>query len=139
MLEKTKNEFPKKESYYKYWIQQLFGGEVELHVPGVGYIDNVTPNFILEVKHVDRFREAIGQVLHYWVVLKDRAEILGREPCIFLFSHLGPIPKSKQSEIRKVCAHARIRNVLFYPGLPQELEEITEESPDPFNDESLYF
>lgn len=120
-------EFPKKEEFYKNWIQSMFGGKTEVHVPGVGYIDNITSSFILEVKHVDNFREAIGQVLHYWVVLKERGEALDREPAIFLFDHKGPIAPSFKEQIRRICSHARIRHVMFYPGVPKQ----TAKTPKP--------
>lgn len=113
-------EFPKQEKFYKLWLQDMMGGDIEVHIPEVGFIDNLTSAFVLEVKHVDNFREAIGQVLHYWVVLKERGELLNREPALFLFSHEGEIGKDVRDQIRRICAHARIRHVFFYPGVPKD-------------------
>ena len=54
-----------KEFAYRDMCQEMYGGQTEVPIPGVGRIDVLTSDRIIEVKALSKFKHSIGQVLVY--------------------------------------------------------------------------
>lgn len=61
------NKNYEKESAYQAKCQEMFGGKREITVPGIGRIDLLTSDMVIEVKCKYLWKAALGQVLAYAV------------------------------------------------------------------------
>lgn len=86
-------------------------GHVEVHTP-VGFIDFLLPTAIVEVKEVNRWKHAVGQVLAYSIYYPGRTKI------IHLYGSHDQIPNAK--ERLRVCAQFGI-GVRYQSLLSSEL------------------
>ncbi len=50
---------------YRDMCQSKYGGEIEVPIPGVGRIDLLTSDRVIEVKRESRWKSALGQILSY--------------------------------------------------------------------------
>jgi len=82
-----------KEKYYRNKLAKKLGGQQEVVIPK-GRIDIVTPNEIIEVKDVKKWKDAVGQILFY---AKDRPRHQKR---IHLFGDKSSV---NYAEIEEFC------------------------------------
>ncbi|MCT7313016.1 hypothetical protein N5J06_18745 [Ralstonia sp. CHL-2022] len=86
-------------------------GQIEVRTP-VGFIDFLLPTAIVEVKEVNKWKHAVGQVLAYSTYYPDRTK------AIHLYGPHGQIANSE--ECLRVCAQFDI-GVRYQCLLPSEL------------------
>lgn len=60
----NKSRKKRNESYYRDKLAKSLNGQTEVKVPS-GRIDILTSNQIIEVKHIKRWKDAIGQIIIY--------------------------------------------------------------------------
>lgn len=70
-----------KESGYRDLCQRMWGGVTEIPIPGVGRVDLVTEDSIVEVKSLNLFKHAIGQILTYGLFYPDHKKVIALTPC----------------------------------------------------------
>lgn len=87
-----------------YELHNYFGGEMEVIIPA-GRIDLITDDSIIEVKEINNWKHAIGQVLAYKESLSS-----DKEPVIFLFGEVNN--EQSLDLINSVCGSLSI-SVMF--------------------------
>ena len=77
-------QYAKEFNYQKYCLEK-YGGRREVPVAGIGIIDLLTKDFVIEVKKVSQWKAALGQVLAYSTKYpnKKRKLILTPETCAY--------------------------------------------------------
>jgi hypothetical protein len=93
----------KEEHSYRDKIAEEENGEKEVKVES-GYIDVLTDTKIIEVKQVDNWKSATGQVLNYSIDLENLGKI--REKWIYLF---GSVEEDKKRIINFHCVKLGIK------------------------------
>lgn len=88
-----KSKKSKPESYYRDKLAKSLGGQTEVTIPG-GRIDVLTSTEIIEVKHIKKWREALGQILDYGQYYPNH------QMRIHLF---GEVSKTNVSAIKRTC------------------------------------
>ena len=66
----NKNNKKRNESYYRDKLARSLNGQTEIVVP-TGRIDILTSNQVIEVKHVKKWKAALGQTIAYGVYYPD--------------------------------------------------------------------
>ena len=81
---------PKDEKTYQAYLQGVMGGDRELYLSGPypGRVDLVTNKMVVEVKRVENFEMAFGQLLRYRAKLKG-SEHEGKAYVIYLFGNVS--------------------------------------------------
>lgn len=69
-----------KESGYRDLLQRKYGGLIEVPIPGVGRIDVLTPDKIIEVKNINGWKHSLGQVLAYSTFYPNHQPIIALTP-----------------------------------------------------------
>ncbi len=91
----------KNEAFYRDQLAHQLRGQIEVSTPdGKCRIDILTATELIEVKRADRWRAALGQVMHYGMYFpKHRKRI-----------HLfGPIDPTDLNAARQVCAQSQVQ------------------------------
>jgi KilA-N domain len=90
-----KDEYFLKEKEIQIKLVDFYNAEKEIKT-NYGYIDVLTNDKIIEIKHIDNYKNALGQILFYSFEYPDREKI------IYLFSE-EEILEEKKNNIKKVC------------------------------------
>ncbi len=75
-------------------------GEIEVKIES-GYIDVLTDTKIIEVKKVENWKSALGQVLSYGLDIENLEKI--REKWIYLFGEIRESEEEKKNMIERHC------------------------------------
>ncbi len=87
--------------YQTAWNNQVIHGVTEYAVP-FGRVDVLTTNYAIEIDHVAKFHEAIGQALHY-------AYATSRNPGIALIMDGKKDTPEKYAYAKKLAEHYGIK------------------------------
>lgn len=69
-----------KESGYRDMLNRKYGGLIEVPIPGIGRIDVLTPDKIIEVKTVNLWKGGLGQLLVYAIFYPKHQPVLALTP-----------------------------------------------------------
>lgn len=83
-----------KESGYRDMCKRMYGGVTEVVVPGIGRIDVLTADRVIEVKNINLWKSGLGQVLCYTLFYPNHQATLALTPCKTCY---------KIEEIERIC------------------------------------
>lgn len=92
-----------KEKHVRDQIALETNGEIEVHIPDVGYIDILTEDSLIEVKSIRNWKHAVGQLLIYGSYYPDKKKIL--------WTYGEDISTTKRDIIQFHCSQFEIQHV----------------------------